>query len=194
ALTYKLGASVLGTLTYSYDQVGNRTTIGGTWARTILPQPASAVVDAADQLAQWSSVALTFDANGNLASDGLNSYSWNARNQLSSISGGLNASFQYDGVGRRVSRSSQSGVTAFLYDSTDILEELNGGIPVSSSLLGLGIDERFSRSDSNSARYPLVDALGSTVALTDAVGSVATSYSYDVFGGAIAFGGADTNP
>jgi YD repeat-containing protein len=37
ALTYKLGANTLGDLTYTYDAGGNRTVVGGSWARTTLP-------------------------------------------------------------------------------------------------------------------------------------------------------------
>ena len=38
---------------------------------------------------------LTYDANGNLTNDGTNTYTWDARNHLSAISGGVTASFQY---------------------------------------------------------------------------------------------------
>jgi len=36
-LTYMLNSNTLGTLTYSYDMGGRRTTVGGTYARTGLP-------------------------------------------------------------------------------------------------------------------------------------------------------------
>lgn len=32
-------------------------------------------------------------------------YTWNARNQLSSMSGSVNASFSYDALGRRISKT-----------------------------------------------------------------------------------------
>ena len=62
-----------------------------------------------------SMISLTYDANGNLISDGVNTYTWNARNQLVSISGRVAASFQYDAFGRRVSKTI-GGTTQFLYD------------------------------------------------------------------------------
>jgi YD repeat-containing protein len=47
SLTYKAGSTTLGTLTYTYDLAGNRTSVGGTWARTGLPAAlASATYDA----------------------------------------------------------------------------------------------------------------------------------------------------
>src|SRR5207245_1444397 len=82
SLAFTLGQTTLGTLTYAYDAVGNRTSVGGTWARTGLPQAlASATYDAANRLMTWAGQNFSYDANGNLASDGLTSYAWNARNQ-----------------------------------------------------------------------------------------------------------------
>ena len=42
-------------------------------------------------------------------------------------------------------------------------------------LTGLGIDERFQRTDSVGARDYLIDILGSTVALTDSNGTIQVS-------------------
>jgi len=39
------------------------------------------------------------DSFGNLTCDGTNTYTWDARNRLASISGGAKASFQYDPLG-----------------------------------------------------------------------------------------------
>jgi hypothetical protein len=65
--------------------------------RTGLPQPLfSASYDAANRIATWAGRSFGYDPNGNLASDGLTSYTWNARNQLTGLSGGASASFAYD--------------------------------------------------------------------------------------------------
>ncbi len=47
-------------------------------------------------------------------------------------------------------------------------------------LTGLGIDESLTRTESVGQRGFLTDALGSTLALTDNTGAVATSYTYGV--------------
>jgi hypothetical protein len=73
---------------YAYDLAGRRTGVGGTYARTGTPQAASAATyNANNQLTQRKGASLTYDANGNLTSDGTNTYTWNARNQLVAISG-----------------------------------------------------------------------------------------------------------
>ena len=41
------------------------------------------------------------DGNGNLTGDGTDTYTWDARNHLTAISGGPTASFVYDAFGRR---------------------------------------------------------------------------------------------
>jgi hypothetical protein len=46
-------------------------------------------------------VSFSYDANGNLTNDGTRTYTWDARNQLASLTAPVNGSFAYDGVGRR---------------------------------------------------------------------------------------------
>lgn len=73
-LTYTKGGATLGNLTYAYDGDGKRTTVGGSYARKGLPQAASTTsYNAANQQTAFGSETLTYDSNGNLTSDGLNS-------------------------------------------------------------------------------------------------------------------------
>jgi RHS repeat-associated protein len=52
----------------------------------------------------------------------------------------------------------------------------------------------FSRSTAADTQTPLVDGLGSTLAVTDAAGNVQTEYSYDAFGNTTAAGAASSYP
>lgn len=193
SLTYTLGPTTLGTLTYAYDPAGNRTTVGGTWARTGLPQAVpGATYDAANRIATWNGAAFSYDANGNLTSDGLSSYVWNARNQLVGLSGAASASLAYDGVGRRRAKT-VSGPTSFLYDGANAAQELIGGSPTANVLAG-GIDEVFERTEGAGTRALLTDALGSTVALVDGSGALQTQYTYEPFGATSTTGAASANP
>ena len=104
----------------------SRIGVGGSYARTGVPQAASpATYNVNNQLTQWKGASLTYDANGNLTSDGTNTCTWNARNQLVAISGGVSASFQYDPFGRRVSKTI-GGTTQYLYDGANPVQELSG--------------------------------------------------------------------
>jgi RHS repeat-associated protein len=157
--------------------------VGGSYARTGTPQAASsATYNVNNQLTQWKGASLTYDANGNLTSDGTNTYTWNARNQLVSISGGASASFQYDPFGRRVSKTIV-GMTQYLYDGANPIQEISG-TTASANLLTGGVDEYFQRTDSAGARSFLTDALGSTLALADSTGALQTQYTFEPFGNA----------
>lgn len=87
-LAYQSASGFLGDATYTYDARGNRVAMGGSWVRVTLPMAvASAVHDVANQLTQWAGQIFSYDANGNLTSDGANGYTWNARDQLSGLTG-----------------------------------------------------------------------------------------------------------
>lgn len=194
-LTYKKDLAVLGNLTYTYDAAGNRSKVGGTWARTGLPSPLpSATYNAANQMITFGSRSLSYDANGNLTSDGTTTYTWDARNRLGSLSAtGMIANFQYDSLGRRVSRTINGTSTHFLYDGQNPVQELAGTTPTANLLTGLGIDQFFVRSDSAGTSSLLTDVLGSTFALTDSAGTVQAEYTYESFGKATVTG-TSANP
>jgi YD repeat-containing protein len=130
ALTYKQGINVLGTLTYAYDAAGQRIAVGGSWARTGLPAAlASATYDDANQISQFGGISFTYDNNGNLTNDGIRTYTWNARNQLASLTGPVNASLAYDGASRRRAKTVGGTTTQFLYDGLNLVQELSAGTP-----------------------------------------------------------------
>jgi hypothetical protein len=101
----------------------------------------------ANQIATFGGVSFSYDDNGNLTSDGVRSYTWNARDQLASLTGPVNASFAYDGMGRRRAKTVAGTTTQFLHDGLNPVQELSGGSPVANLLTGLGIDEYFARTD-----------------------------------------------
>lgn len=194
SLTYKLDATTLGDLTYTYDRAGNRTTVGGSWSRTGLPTAlASATYDAANQIATWGGSSFTYDQNGNLTNDGAKTYSWDPRNQLSSLTGTLAASFSYDGLGRRRAKAINGGSTGFLYDGLNPVQELSGGSPSLNILPGPGIDEWLTRTDATATTHFLTDALGSTLALVNGAGVVQTQYTYEPFGNSTSAGSSSSN-
>jgi RHS repeat-associated protein len=195
AITYKKSGTTLGNLIYQYDAAGRRIQIGGSYARTGLPSAlTTASYNDGNRQTAFGSQTLSYDLNGNLTSDGANSYTWNARDQLVSISAsGLSASFQYDAVGRRSSKTVNSVTTGFLYNGANIVQEQSGG-SATANILGGGLDEFFGRTESSGTTTPLVDALGSPIALADSSGVVQTQYIYDPFGGTSTTGTTSSNP
>src|SRR5260221_1143414 len=159
-----------------------RNSVSGSFARTGLPQPIpSASYDGENELLTWNESALSYDANGNMLSDGTHNYAWDARNHLSTIDSGSTGSFVYDPSGRRATKVISGTGTNFLYDLANPVQELSGTTPTANLLTG-GLDEDFTRTDSNGVRNFSTDALGSTATLTDATGTIQTQYSFDPFG------------
>jgi len=185
SITHNGPAGLLDSLSYTYDAAGNRislTRANGTTSN--LPAAVQAAYDAANQQIQFNagSPNQAFDADGNLISDGTNTYTWDVRNRLTAISGpGLSASFTYDALGRRASKAINGATTGYLYDGNDIVQEIGGGAVSVSYLRSKNVDEAFVRQSDENLYYH-ADALGSTLILTNGTGISPTSYSYEPFG------------
>jgi RHS repeat-associated protein len=121
-----------------------------------------------------------------MTSDGIRSFTWNARDQLTAIG---STTYQYDAAGRR-SRNG-SGVS-FVYDGLNPVQEIASGTPRANLVTG-GLDEFFARTDSGGTLSFVTDALGSTLGLGDSSGTVQTQYTYDPFGKTTASGSSSTN-
>ncbi len=118
-LTYSAGSTNLGNLVYSYDADGRRTSMGGSLASVSLPANVSGnTFNAANEMTAFNGAALSYDANGNLLSDGTNTYTRDAHGHLTQINRKHTtvASFVYDAFGRRMNKTISRSTTQFLYD------------------------------------------------------------------------------
>jgi RHS repeat-associated protein len=193
SLSYDKGGSNVGRLTYTWDAAGRIVARGGTLFQSILPAAqATTAYNADNQLTTWGAASLTYDDNGNLTGDGTNSLTWDALNRLTAL--GSVATFAYDGVDRRQSITKSGTTVTTVYDRYSPVQEKVGGSVLADLLTGLGIDERFKRTESGTTSTFLTDLLGSTVALTNASGVVQTSYGYDAYGVATASGTSSDDP
>lgn len=138
----------------------------------------------------WDARSLGYDNHGNLTNDGTNTYTWDSRNRLISANG---AAFGYDGMGRRTSKSLSGTTINYMYDGRNVAQESSAGGVLSNILNGLGLDERFSRTDSAGRRSYIADALGSTVALADDAGAVQSTYTYEPYGLTTVTGASSSN-
>ena len=92
---------------------------------------ASATYDLGNRQVTFGGQALTYDLDGNLTSDGTNTYTWNARNQLVGINGAsVTASFTYDAFTRRRSKVVNGTSTQFLYDGLNPVQEIGAATTV----------------------------------------------------------------
>ena len=183
-LIYRNATGPLGDLRYSYDANGNRVAVGGSLARSLVPEPVlTARYGAASRQLAFGGKTMSYDDNGNLASviedSDSTTFTWDARNRLVGIAGPSTvASFGYDAVGRRAVKTVNGRVTEYLYDGDDVIEELTDGVPLS-YLRTLSVDEPLAR---NVDDYYLADGLGSVTAVTNASADLLTRYLYEPFG------------
>lgn len=154
---------------YSYDEVGNRlmqdSNIGGQQSVVIYEY------DDANRLTNVGGVDYSFDANGNLLSDGQNTYAYDSANRLASVNG--TESFTYNGLGDRLT---QNGVNYTLDLNTGLPQVLSDG--TNTYTYGIG---RISQSGTET-EYFLGDALGSVRQLTSQSGTVTYAAAYNPYG------------
>ncbi len=190
AITYKNpDGSTHGDLGYTYDDSGKRSTAGGSLARGMLPDAMpSASVDAANRLMTMGAHSFAYDDNGNLTGDGNQTYFWNARDQLIRIERGASvvATFAYDALGRRRSKTIEGVVTGFVHDAEGIVQELT--VEGGHNYIHGGHGEMLVRQSGGGAGAHgisyLADALGSNVRLLDDAGVKLVDYTYDPYGSA----------
>jgi len=188
SLLYRHGSTTLGDLSYAYDAAGRRIRVGGSFAGVNLPEAiVSATHDSANRLTEWGGRVLQYDVNGALLTDSapiIENYVWDERQRLKELkqSGVTVASFQYDALNRRIGKTISGRTTSFLYDENQIVQDLDGAVPIANLLVGLADDEIFRRTSGANIEDFLTDDLGSTIALADAAGVIQTTYNYESYG------------
>jgi len=135
----------------------------------------------------------TYDANGNLTSDGTRTFEWDARNELVAINTGTHRSeFTYDGERRRVrviekENGATQSDTKVLWCDQEICEERAAD--------GVTIMRRaFAQGDqvASATRFFVEDHLGSVGGVTDGTSAVLARYTFDPWGRRVVAAGTDT--
>lgn len=171
--------AVNGNESFSFDAEGNRT--GSHLSSSYSYQPFN-------RMTGTSTASMQYDANGNMIqrSEGGKfwRYGFDYENRLVEAAGRKEkVRYRYDALGRRVaSVAGKRGNTKYTHDGLDVVMDDDTVLGVTKYQNGLGIDNKLSSVNGTNHRYFIADHLGSTNALTDAVGAVTVSTSYDSFG------------
>jgi len=130
-----------------------------------------------------SSGSFTQDANGNLTSDGVRTYEWDAENRLVAVNqGALRSEFTYNAANQRVRIVEKDGTTVlsdsrYLWCGLSLCDERDAtGTTVTRRFFAQGMQE------GSSAYFYTRDHLGSIREMTDTSGAVRARYDYDPFG------------
>ncbi|HXG82050.1 MAG TPA: hypothetical protein VNJ05_09645, partial [Sphingomicrobium sp.] len=130
--------------------------------------------------------SFTYDARGNLTSDGSVTFGYSSQNQLISASGALNASLSYDPAMRLYQVTSGPTTARFAYDGLATIAEYDGSNALQRRFVyGPGVDEpvvQYEGTGTATPRFLHADERGSIVAVSDASGNLFAANSYDEYG------------
>ena len=214
------GTNAIRQFSYDYDPIGNRiqsaVAVGSGQSETN--------TYTANALNQYSSlqpkdlqpINLTYDFDGNMLTNGVWSYTWDAENRLVSAcsNGVLLITNRYDDQSRRILKSvfeiTESGTNAirqssFVYDGWNPIRERitdNGslttkyfcwgpdlsGTPQGAGGVG-GLQAIIVGGEIPATYYPCYDANGNITAYVDELGFARAEYAYDAFGNTISQSG-----
>jgi RHS repeat-associated protein len=126
----------------------------------------------------------THDTEGNLLTDGRYTYTWDAKNRMTSVTLGPDIwNFLYDGQSRRIAESKNGqAVNAWVWNNTQIMEERYADGTKQRRWTG-GVEFLDASSQQTGKRLLITDHLGSTrVAVDGTTGATAASYAFSPWG------------
>jgi RHS repeat-associated protein len=172
---------------FEYDRWGNRTAVydatsGGTQIQSIaLEQSGGAPTNRITSVTQGSTVNYTYDAAGNVTSDGAHSYTYDAENRLVSVDSGSTAQYGYDHSNRRIKKTVGGVTTHCVWEGAQVIAENNassGSVNVEYVYSGSRMVASIA---SGVTRYYLADRLSARVTM-DTAGNIVGRQAHLPFG------------
>ncbi|MEQ8435512.1 MAG: RHS repeat-associated core domain-containing protein [Oceanicaulis sp.] len=129
------------------------------------------------------SAAPTYDARGNMTSDGAVSFGYDQYNRLTSAG---SATFSYDALGRLYQSTGASGTARRQYDGANMIAVYNSAGSLTERYVhSPGMDEplvMYTGSGTSNRTFLHADARGSIIAHTDYLGQLSAVLTYDEYG------------
>jgi len=190
--------STLASYTFTLDNLGNHLQEQITEPYEAYPAipnlTTNYTYNAANRIQSAGGMSFGYDNNGNTLSKTGYTYTYDFKNNLTSISGNYTATYEYDGIGNRRKKGNTRFVLDILGMSQVLVETDLSGNPQNYYVYGLGLISRINAS--NATNYYISDFRGSTVAMTDATtaANITHQYQYDDFGKVTRLSEANFNP
>jgi len=166
---------------WTYDAIGNRvsSTVNGA-TQSYSYQKVGANPNNWQRMLSDGVNGYTYDGNGDMATAGGLTLTWDQQDHLASLSGSVTAAYGYDYHGRRRSKTTGGISYGYLYDGLNMIQEQSSSN--ADFLFGPGMDEPLAMRRNGQIYYYAVDGLGSVVGVTNASGTVQNAYLYDAWG------------
>ncbi len=178
---------------YDYDFIGNFTSnrLRGSWSQ-FTANELNEYVGITDDNPRW----LSYDADGNLLTNGVWTYSFDSENRITRIAdNGMSVLYLYDSSSRLVGAMTSDSTVYHFHDAWNRIRtvEASGVIPalidnwwgkgISSSInKGGGAGGLFAVHRADGTYYPDYDNNGNIIGYKGRLGNLMAAYSYDVFG------------
>lgn len=113
---------------YTYDRWGNRTAVSGGSSQTVTlqPQPGAPTGVPNNRIATVGSVGCLYDAAGNLTSDGVHTYQYDAEGRVATVDA-TGVEYSYDSANRRVKKAVGSTTTYYVWEGARVIAEYSNG-------------------------------------------------------------------
>ncbi len=173
-LSTATASGIWGSLSWTYDGVGNRQTENST-GYTYQPNT--------NKLNTVGGVSYGFDNDGNTTSQGARQYTYNQNQRLVQVvDGAMTATYAYNDDGQRVKKNVNGTVTIFHYDlHGQLIAESNGAGAITARYVYLN-GQPLAKIEGTNVYYYHNDALGTPQKMTDSTGTVVWAADYKPFG------------
>jgi RHS repeat-associated protein len=180
-------------LAWGYDRYGNRISQSATGSYTgSVSQPTFAIDPTSNRI---TSSGYVYDAAGNLRSDGINTYTYDAEGNVVAISGGTSASMSYDAFNQRVLATTNGTTLAYGFNAAGqraTVWDGSGNLLSAQYYVGSQPLAYWLASDGH-VRFQHQDWVGTERLRTSYNGSVEGSYTSLPFGDGLTASGSDTD-
>lgn len=192
-LTIRTGS---GTESYSYDHRGNRLQPGALYNdANELKSFTYLISDATGALHAVPVTSYTYDVSGNTTTitkaSGIQTFGYNSADEMYHYTAtGVNAYYEYDASGRRISKTVNNVTTLFSWEGSRLIAELDENQKIHRRYIyrgytPLAMVEYHYDATGNSTHTPyyyVTDSLGTPWRMVDASGNVVWAASYSAFG------------
>ncbi len=173
---------------FVYDRWGNRSemwnaTSGGSQIQSVsLEQSGGVPTNRITSVTQGSTLNYSYDSAGNVTSDGVHSYTYDAENRVVSVDSGSTASYSYDHQNRRVKKTVGSTTTHYVWQDEQVIAEHNGstGAMLNEYIYAKG--RMIAREGGSGRVFFLYDRLSARATITDGQGNIQGRQSHLPFG------------